>query len=95
VRLNVSGNVDLHDVPGVKKALLSSYFVKAAGGNAVSDSFDNHITTIESDMVGPAAAAGVGCWRSLTGKYYRCAGDQLTKPGGAAYDIKVTINGFA
>ena len=95
LRINVSGAVDLYDVPGVKKGLLASGFVKAAGGNAVAGAADNLATTKEADMVGPAAVAGVGCWRSITGKYYRDAGDQTSFPGGAAHDITVRINGFA
>ena len=95
LRINVSGAVDLYDVPGVKKGILASGFVKAAGGNAVAGAADNLATTKEADMVGPAAVAGVGCWRSITGKYYRDAGDQTSFPGGAAHDITVRINGFA
>jgi hypothetical protein len=94
VRLAVSGAVDIYDVPGVKKGQLSSSFVKAAGGNAVAGSDSNPPTTISADMVGPAAVAGVGCWKSMTGNYH-CAADTTNRPGGAAYDITVTINGFA
>jgi hypothetical protein len=95
LRMEVVGAVDIYDVPGVKKGLLSSGFVKAAGANAVAGSSDNFATTVESDMVGPAAIAGIGCWRSMAGKYYRDAQDRLSLPGGARHDITVRINGFA
>jgi hypothetical protein len=91
----VVGTVDIYDTPGVKISQLAAGFIKSADGNAWGSNSDDILGIVGSDLLGGRAISGVGCWRSLSGKYFHSAKDNLRYPGGAALDITMTINGFA
>ena len=97
-RVNISGFVGTITSLAFKEAELSAGFVKAIDGSAfTTGSTPDASTTQTGDWAPVRADAGVQCWRSLAGKWFRNEGVTAGWPHGDSfqYDVRFQINGFA
>ena len=98
LRVSIGGFVGTITSLAFNEAELDAGFTKAIDGSAfVTGSTPDGSTTQTGDWAPVRADAGVKCWRSLAGKWFRNEGVTAGWPRGDSfqYEVRFQINGFA
>ena len=98
LRVSIGGFVGTITSLAFNEAELTAGFTKAIDGSAfVIGSTPSGSTTQTGDWAPVRADAGVKCWRSLAGKWFRNEGVTAGYPSGDSfqYEVRFQVNGFA